>query len=105
MVICKIGRNLKDIVIQAIECDETCPEDCSEDQWELYGATQLGATLWSKLNFTNDVKLVLNCSRVPHITSTVQECMDDFDVTLHPNIGLLPKKCGKQSTGKKNSVT
>ena len=96
MIFCKIGPNMKDVIIQAIQCDETCPEDCTKDKW-VYGTNKTG--------FTKDAQLVLKCSSLPKFTSSVQECIENFDVTLHPNIGLLPEKCGKQSTGKLNSVT
>ena len=96
LLLCKIGPNKKHGIIQAINCDKTCPEDCTNDKW-VYGT--------NKTKLRKDSQLALSCSTFPKITSDVQECIEDFDVMLHPNIRLLPEKCGKQSTGKNNSVT
>ena len=82
-------------MIQASKCNETCPEDCSKDKW-VYKTKHHG--------IEKHVKFALNCTSYPRWTETVRKCMEDFDISRHPNIGLLPKGCGKQSTGRHNTV-
>ena len=77
-------------------CTETCPEDCASGKW-----LQLGGRVGAKKH----LHIKLTCSRVPQITHTVEQCMEDFDMSKHPNFHLLPKACGKQSTGVLSTVS
>ena len=48
--------------------------------------------------------VMIGCSTFPNISESVASCMKNFDYTKHPSADLLPKSCGKQKTGWKNSV-
>ena len=72
-----------------------CPEDCANETWSLVKAETKEHT---------NIEIHLSCSRIPSVTETVEECMEDFDYSRHPNMRLLPKKCGYQSTGAYSTV-
>ena len=83
--------------IISVNCTETCPEDCvGENTWTYFEN--------DKSILVKDGSINLSCSRKPNVTKTVKECMDDFDVSKHPNVHLLPQECGKQSTGALSTV-
>jgi hypothetical protein len=88
---------MNDVKIKSVNCTETCPEDCEgENVWTLLESNN------SPLVKAGNIKL--SCSRKPSVTKTVKECMEDFDVSNHPNMHLLPDECGKQSTGRLSTV-
>ena len=88
---------MNDVKIKSVNCSETCPEDCEgENVWTLVQNDKNGLVKAGNIN--------LSCSREPNVTKTVKECMEDFDVSKHPNMHLLPEECGKQSTGALSTV-
>ena len=91
----QVGSTIDVEKVQSINCTKTCPEDCATYTWSLKA---------DKDDQTN-VKIDLSCSKIPKVTKTVEECMEDFDVSKHPNMFLLPEECGKQSTGALSTVS
>ena len=47
----------------------------------------------------------MGCSAYPNTSGSIPACMQHFNYKQHPNEYLLPKQCGKQKSGWKNSVS
>ena len=70
-----------------------CPEDCAKETWSPV-----------KDETNKNIEIHLSCSKIPTNKETFDECMKDFDHSKHPNVYLLPKTCGEQSTGEFSTV-
>ena len=92
----QIGMNQENNVTYVSSCNTTCPEDCSTD---------FSSEFHKSDNPKEKMDIIIGCSSYPNTSDSVRACLRKFDYTKHPNAELLPKNCGEQRTGWKNSVS
>ena len=89
-----MGSLSKPVIVST--CNKTCPEDCP---------SQFSSEFYRKHNPKDKIKVVMGCSAFPNTSGSISACMQHFNYKKHPNEYLLPKQCGKQKSGWKNSVS
>ena len=97
----QLGTNLEDPQLAVSNCNKTCPEDCSNDEFSV----NLTKSSSNRIGNNNISLATFGCSTFPTFDETIETCMEHFDYKQHINSYLLPDDCGKQTTGWKNSVT
>ena len=92
----QLGEDPKTKSFIVSSCKKTCPEDCT---------SQFSSEFHKEHDPNEKLTVVMGCSAFPNTSSSVHACMRSFNYTQHPYAYLLPKQCGKQKSGWKNSVS